>query len=215
MAGCSDENGEGGSGGMAGTGGVGGDPFPGNCFNQGLGGGAPELLPGLYRAEWDDESATYDACVYVNEDCTELEASTECNIGEDDSQAHFLELEWTDGRDELGGVCTARVSVTPDLVTKVPIDRGCYEYYCTGFRIEFSDAEGADWLISGGWYYDILRVYAERATGDVVCRSHAGYPEDSYCLFAGGTEERLCLLNERRITTKAALLRRGGVEVQP
>ena len=176
--------------------GEGGDPFPGNCGNQGQGGGAAEVLPGLYRAGWDDESATYDACVYVNEDCTELEASTECNIGEDDSQAYFLELEWTDGRDELGGVCTARVSVTPDLVTKVPIDRGCHEYSCTGFRIEFSDAEGADWLIGGSWDYDILHVYAERTTGDVVCRSHADYPPDSICLGGAGSEQTLCLLND-------------------
>jgi len=197
LADCVDSEGTGGSGGTAGTGGVGGDPFPGNCGYQGQGGGAAWVLPGLYRAGWDDESATYDACVYVNEDCTELEASTECNIGEDDSQAHFLELEWTDGRDQLGGVCSARVSVTPDLVTKVPIDRGCDEYNCTGFRIEFSDAEGADWLIGGGWgRYDILDVYAERTTGDVVCRSHANYPPDSVCLFAGGSEQTLCLGND-------------------
>jgi hypothetical protein len=81
-------------------------------------------------------------------------------------------------------------------VTKVPIDRRCDEYNCTGFRIEFSAAEGADWLIGGSWDYDILHVYAERTTGDVVCRSHANYPADSVCLFAGGSERTLCLLNE-------------------
>jgi hypothetical protein len=113
MVGCSEGGGEGATGGTVGTGGVGGDRFPGNCGYQGQGGGAAEVWPGSCRAGWDDESATYDACVYVNEDCTELEASTECNIGEGDSQAYFPELEWTDGRDQSRGVCAARVSVTP------------------------------------------------------------------------------------------------------
>jgi hypothetical protein len=197
MAGCTEDGGEGGSGGMAGTGGVGGDPFPGNCGYQGQGGGAPWIWPGLYRAGWADESATYDACVYVNEDCTELEASTECNIGEDDSQAYFLELEWTDGRTQTDDKCAAAVGLTTDLVAKVPID-AFVSPPSTGFsfQIEFSDAEGGDWYIGGSWSYEFLHVYAEQTTGDVVCRSHANYPPDSVCLGAAGSERTLCLLND-------------------
>ena len=121
LTGCSETSGTGGTGGDGGAGGTGGDPYPGNCGYQGQGGGGSWVYSGLYRAAWADESATYRACVYVNEDCTELEASTECNIGEDASEPHFLEVEWTDGRTESGEQCAAAVSVTPDLVPTIPI----------------------------------------------------------------------------------------------
>jgi hypothetical protein len=182
--------------GVMGCGETTGDQYPGNCGNQGAGGGSAWLHPGLYRAGWDDDSATYRACVYVNEDCTGLKASTECNIGEDSSQAHFLEVEWTDGRTETGDECAAAVSVTPDLVPGIPIT-GCGEWMCTSFVIEFSDGEGADWLIGGSWNYDNLFVHAQRTTGDVVCRSHVAYPPNYLeCLF-GGSEVELCLTNEK------------------
>jgi hypothetical protein len=177
-----------------GEGGEGGDPFPGNCGNQGQGGGAAEVLPGLYRAGWDDESATYDACVYVNENCTELEASTECNIGEDDSQAHFLEIQWTDGRNENGEECAAGVGVTTDLVTIVPINADIDPPGARfGFQIEFSDAEGGDWEIFGAWSYTNLHVSARRITGDVVCRPQIDYP-NSICPLTYSSD--MCLAPE-------------------
>jgi len=174
VMGCSETAGTGGSGGTAG---VGGDPLPGNCGYQGQGGGSSWIYSGLYWATWDDESATYRACVYVNEDCTELEASTECDIGEDDSQAHFLEVEWTDGRDEMGDACAAGVGVTTDLVTKIPIDASVHPPGASfWFLIEFSDAEGGDWVIQGGWSYEQLILAPVRTTEDGVCRPHVDYP---------------------------------------
>jgi hypothetical protein len=174
--------------------GCGSEAGQGNCGDQGQGGGSAWIYPGLYRAAWDDDLATYQACVYVNEDCTELKASTECNIGEDSSQAHFLEVGWTDGRTETDDACAAAVGVTTDLVTRIPI----HAQYSSGasfwFGTEFSDTEGADWLIGGWWDYHILFLAAERTTGDVVCRSRADYPPDSICLFAGW-EGHLCLEN--------------------
>ena len=163
-----------------GTAGVGGDPFPGNCGAQGQGGGGRYVHPGLYIAFSPDVVLPYQGCVYVSEDCTELEASTKCNIGEDDSQAHFLEVEWTNGRTDAGDDCAARVGVTPDLVTQIPLT-GCDEYNCSSFRIEFSDDEGADWEIYGEWSYDNLFVYPRelnddpREIVDVIvshCRAH-------------------------------------------
>ena len=173
-----------------------GDAGQGNCGFQGQGGGSARIHPGLYQAVWADDSATYRACVYVNEDCTGLEVSTECNIGEDSSQAHFLEVEWTDGRTDTGDECNAAVGVTRDLVTNVPINaRISPPSVSFSFRTEFSDTEGADWLIGGFWDYEILFLHAKRITDDVVCRSHADYPPDSHCLFAAGSEEYLCLMN--------------------
>jgi hypothetical protein len=148
-----------------------GDPFPGNCGAQGQGGGGRYVHPGLYVAYLPDVVLPYQGCVYVNEDCTELEASTKCNIGEDDSQAHFLEVEWTNGRTDTGDDCAARVGVTPDLVTQIPLT-GCGEYNCSSFSIEFSDDEGADWEIGGQWSYGDLLVYPSRTTVDGVCRPH-------------------------------------------
>jgi hypothetical protein len=114
----------------------------------------------------------------------------------DSSQAHFLEVEWTDGRTETGDECEAAVELTPDLVTKIPINaRISPPSVSFSFGTEFSDTEGADWLVGGFWDYDILFLHAERTTGDVVCRSHADYPPDSRCLFAAGSERYLCLMN--------------------
>ena len=59
-----------------GTAGVGGDPFPGNCGDQGQAGGGAYVHPGLHVAFLPGVALPYRACVYVNEDCTELEAST-------------------------------------------------------------------------------------------------------------------------------------------
>ena len=177
--------------GVLGCGETAGDPYPGNCGNQGAGGGAALLHPGLYRAVWDDDSANYQACVYVNEDCTELKASTECNIGGDDSQAHFLEIQWTDGRNENGEECAAGVGVTTDLVTTIPIDARIDPPSARfSFQIEFSGAEGGDWEIFGDWSYDNLIVTARRTTGDVVCRPHVDYPT-SICPLAYSSD--LCL----------------------
>ena len=177
--------------GADGNGGTGGD---GNCGDQGQGGGTAWIYPGLYRAEWDDDSANYQACVYVNEDCTELKASTECNIGGDDSQAHFLEIQWTDGRNENGEECAAGVGVTTDLVTTIPIvariDPPSARF---SFQIEFSGAEGGDWEIGGHWEYDNLNVSARRTTGDVVCRPHVDYPT-SICPLTYSSD--LCLKPE-------------------
>jgi hypothetical protein len=176
--------------------GCGSEAGQGNCGDQGQGGGSAWIYPGLYRAAWDDDLATYQACVYVNEDCTELKASTECNIGEDSSQAHFLEVGWTDGRTETDDACAAAVGVTTDLVTRIPIHARISPPGASfSFGTEFSDTEGADWLISGYWDYDTLFLAAKRTTGDVVCRSHADYPSDSSCRFAGGSERTLCLEN--------------------
>ncbi len=155
--------------------GDGGDPFPGNCGGQGQGGGGAYVHPGLYVAFLPGVVLPYRACVYVNEDCTELEASTECNIGEDDSQAHFLEVQWTDGRTDIGDECAAAVSVTTDLVSKIPIAGNCSAYNCTSFGIEFSDDQGAAWVISGFWSYDDLLVTAQRTTDDGVCRPYFEY----------------------------------------
>ena len=183
LMGCSEESG---------TGGTGGDPFPGNCGGQGVGGGAATPEPGLYGTFWPDVVLPHRACVYVNEDCTALEASTKCNIGEDESQAHFLEIEWTDGRTDMGDECAASVSVTTDLVNEIPIDEER-----DSFRIEFSDADGAAWEISGSWSYDNLHVGARRITGDVVCRlPHFDYP-NSICPLA--VSPAMCLVNARYV----------------
>jgi len=173
-----------------GTAGVGGDPFPGNCGGQGVGGGAatPEL--GLYVALLPDVVLPYRACVYVNEDCTALEASTKCNIGEDESQAHFLEVEWTDGRTDMGDECAARVGVTTELVDEIPINEER-----DGFHIEFSDEEGAAWEIGGYWSYDQLILRAVRTTEDGVCRPHVDYPS-SICPL-DNSPWNLCLVNAR------------------
>jgi hypothetical protein len=195
VMGCSETAGTGGSGGSAGSGGMGGsagtggDPFPGNCGAQGVGGGARTPEPGLYGTFWPDVVLPHRACAYVNEDCTALEASTKCNIGEDESQAHFLEIDWTDGRTDTDEECAASVSVTTDLVNEIPIDEER-----DSFRIEFSDADGAAWEISGEWSYDNLFVWARRITGDVVCRPHFDYP-NSICPLA--TPSQMCLLNAR------------------
>jgi hypothetical protein len=177
-----------------GTAGVGGDPFSGNCGGQGQGGGGNYVHPGLYVALLPDVVLPYRACVYVNEDCTALEASTKCNIGEDESQAHFLEVEWTDGRTDMGDECAARVGVTPDLVTQIPLT-GCGEYNCSSFSIEFSDDEGAAWEIGGYWSYDQLILRAVRTTEDGVCRPHVDYPS-SICPL-DNSPWNLCLVNAR------------------
>jgi hypothetical protein len=192
--GVAGDGGNGGTGGVAGDGGhggggAGGDPFPGNCGAQGVGGGAATPERGLYGTFWPDVVLPYRACAYVNEDCTELEASAKCNIGEDDSRAHFLEIDWTDGRTDTDEECAASVSVTTDLVNEIPIDEER-----DSFRIEFSDADGAAWEISGGWSYDNLFVSARRITGDVVCRPHIDYP-NSICPLAGSSQ--MCLVNAR------------------
>ncbi|KPK12411.1 MAG: hypothetical protein AMJ62_15825 [Myxococcales bacterium SG8_38] len=186
MAGCSDENGEGGSGG----GGTGGDPFPGNCGAQGVGGGAATPESGLYGTFWPDVVLPYRACVYVNEDCTALEASTKCNIGEDDSQAHFLEVEWTNGRTDMGDECAARVGVTTELVDEIPINEERDE-----FHIEFSDEEGAAWVIGGFWSYSLLFMGAQRTADDGVCRTQHDYPPSFYD--CGPQLGALCLANAR------------------
>ena len=156
-----------------GTAGVGGDPFPGNCGGQGQGGGGNYVHPGLHVAFLPGVALPYRACVYVNEDCTELEASTECNIGQDDSQAHFLEVEWTDGRADMGGECAAAVGVTTDLVPRIPIAGSCSQTACNwGFGIEFSDDHSAAWYVSGFWSYDYLYMTAQRTTDDGVCRPY-------------------------------------------
>jgi hypothetical protein len=186
LMGCSETAGTGGSGGTAG---VGGDPFPGNCGGQGLGGGAPIPEGGLYGTFWPDVVLPYRACAYVNEDCTELEASAKCNIGEDDSRAHFLEVEWTDGRTDTGDECAASVSVTTDLVNEIPI-----EEERDSFRIEFSDDEGAAWEISGYWSYEQLILAAARTTEDGVCRPHVDYLDPIWCI---ADSWDLCLENAR------------------
>lgn len=196
VVGCGEAPGTGGSGGDGGGGTGGSDPYPGNCGHQGQGGGSTWVFSGLYREAWDGDSGTYRACVFVNEDCTELQASTDCNIGEDTSQAHFLEVEWSDGRTEDGDVCAAAVGVTPEVLPSIPLT-GCSEVNCTSFRVEFSDAEGADWLIRGNWSYDILLMTAERTVDDIVCRSHFFYPPDSECLWVFGSETELCLMRSR------------------
>ena len=176
--------------GTGGNGGTGGDPFPGTCGGPGVGGGAATPERGLYGTFWPDIVLPHRACVYVNEDCTALEASTKCNIGEDESEAHFLEIEWTDGRTDMGDECAASVSVTSDLVNEIPIaaERD-------SFRIEFSDADGAAWEISGTWSYDRLHVGARRTTGDVVCRlPDFDYP-NSICPLA--VSPQMCLVNAR------------------
>jgi hypothetical protein len=196
-SGTGGSGGDGGSGGAAGTGGnggTGGDPFPGNCGAQGVGGGAATPEPGLYGTFWPDVVLPYRACVYVNEDCTALEASTKCNIGEDESQAHFLEVEWTDGRTDTGDECAARVGVTTELVDEIPINEER-----DGFHIEFSDEEGAAWVIWGSWSYSDLFVRARRTDDDGVCRTHDDYPPNfDYCPLCPlrGLGD-LCLVNAR------------------
>ena len=123
LMGCSATSGTGGAAGVGGGGvggdggaaGVGGDPFPGNCGAQGQGGGGRYVHPGLYVAFWPEVVLPYQGCVYVSEDCTELEASTKCNIGEDDSQAPFLEVEWTDGRKIVAYVPEERQKLAQDI----------------------------------------------------------------------------------------------------
>jgi len=200
ITGCSETSGTGGWGGAAGVGaagaggdgGAGGDPFPGNCGYQGQGGGSAWIYPGLYRALWDDDSATYQACVYVNEDCTELKPSTECNIGEDDSQDHFLEIEWTVGRNENGEECAADVGVTTDLAARIPINAWISGPSASfSFYINFSDDDGSAWEIRGTWSYDNLILTPRRTTDDVVCRPHVDYPNSIWCSFADSWD--LCL----------------------
>jgi hypothetical protein len=176
----------------AGTGGSGG--FEGNCGGQGVGGGAATPEPGLYGTFWPDVVLPYRACVYVNEDCTALEASTKCNIGENESQAHFLEVEWTDGRTDMGDECAARVGVTTELVDEIPINEER-----DGFHIEFSDEEGAAWVIWGFWSYSDLFVGARRTDDDGVCHTHDDYPPNfDYCPLCPlrGLGD-LCLVNAR------------------
>lgn len=176
VMGCSEASGTGGTAGDGGSAGVGGDPFPGNCGAQGQGGGGNYVHPGLYVAFLPGVALPYRACVYVNEDCTELEASTECSIGQDHSQAHFLEVEWTDGRTDMGGECAAAVGVTTDLVSRIPIAGSCSETACDwGFGIELSDDHGAAWHVSGFWSYDDLFMTAQRTTDDGVCRPYFEY----------------------------------------
>jgi hypothetical protein len=165
--GCSEGGGEGGNGGTAGTGGVGGDPFPGNCGPHGFGGCSSFLAPGLYENPPESQTGSPDeACFYLNSDCTELVATEECDIGDDDADAHFLEILWTDGTNEQGEVCTAGIAVTPDLVPEVPVDG-------SGFFIQLTDAEGAEWHIDGhfGAAADWGFVWASRSIGDSYCRS--------------------------------------------
>jgi hypothetical protein len=181
VIGCSEESG---------TGGTGGDPFPGNCGAQGVGGGAATPEPGLYGTFWPDVVLPYRACVYVNEDCTALEASTKCDIGEDDSQAHFLEVEWTNGRTDMGDECAASVSVTTDLVNEIRINEERDE-----FHIEFSDEEGAAWAIGGFWSYSLLFMGAQRTADDGVCRTQHDYPPSFYD--CGPQLGALCLANAR------------------
>ena len=147
----------------------------------------------MYRAVWDDDSSTYQACVYVNENCTELKASTECNIGEDDSQAHFLEIQWTDGRNENGEECAASIGVTTDLVGAIPIEARTGQGASFSFYVEFSDDDGAAWEIFGDWSYHNLHVSARRITGDVVCRPQIDYP-NSICPIAHSSA--MCLAPE-------------------
>ena len=184
MVGCGEAKGPGG------TAGAGGDPWPGNCGAQGVGGGAATPEPGLYGTFWPDVVLPYRACVYVNEDCTALEASTKCDIGEDDSQAHFLEVEWTNGRTDMGDECAASVSVTTDLVNEIPIDEER-----DSFRIEFSDEEGAAWVIGGFWSYSLLFMGAQRTADDGVCRTQHDYPPSFYD--CGPQLGALCLVNAR------------------
>jgi hypothetical protein len=150
----------GGSGDFAGTGGS--DGFAGNCrrpdANGGASGSGPLIAPGLWQT---DDSEVANACYYVNADCTALIASTECNVGKDASEAHFLEIEWTAGRDEMGEECGAGIGVTTDLVSEVPING-------SSFTIEFTDAEAGEWRIAGSFYYDGA-LTARRTTGDTYC----------------------------------------------
>ena len=155
---------------------------PGNCGYQGQGGGAAWIYPGLYRASWDGASANYRACVFVNEDCTALQPSTECDIGDEDSGAHFLAVEWTDGRNENNDECAASVSVTTDLVGAIPIEARTGIGASFSFYVEFSDDDGAAWEIFGDWSYDHLRVSPRRVVDDLVCRPHVDYPSSVWCI---------------------------------
>jgi hypothetical protein len=148
------------------TGGAGGDGgSTGNCGWLGFGGGASFLAPGLYENPPDTQTGSQsEACFYVNSDCTALAASEECDIGADDAEAQFLEIEWTDGTNEQGEACAARIGVTPDLVPRVPV-------HGNGFAIMFTDTEGAEWSISGtfGSFADWGFVHARRTIGESYC----------------------------------------------
>ena len=99
--GCSETTASGGAGGDGGSAGSGG--WIGNCGPHGFGGGAAFLAPGLWRNNPGGQEE--DVCFYVNEDCTRLVPSTECDIGEDDEAAHLLEIQWANGLNESGEQC--------------------------------------------------------------------------------------------------------------
>jgi len=135
----------------------------GNCGWHGAGSGAPFLAPGLWLGHVDDaESGGARACFYVNADCTALMASPECNIGQHAPRAHFAEIAWTSGKNEVGERCAAAVGVTPDLVDEVPI-RG------SSFTIELTDAKGGDWWIHGYFTPGFGEVEARRTTDGGYC----------------------------------------------
>jgi hypothetical protein len=152
------------------TGGSGG--FTGNCrrpdANGGGSGSGPLIVPGLWQTR-DPEVAN--ACYYVNADCTALIASTKCNVGKDESEAHFLEIEWTAGRDEMGEECGAGIGVTTDLVSEVPING-------SSFTIELTDAEAGEWRINGS-FNDNQPLWARRTTGDTYCEPVSPVSMDS------------------------------------
>jgi hypothetical protein len=162
--GCSETTASGGAGGDGGSAGSGG--WIGNCGPHGFGGGAAFLAPGLWRNNPGGQEE--DVCFYVNEDCTRLVPSTECDIGEDDEAAHLLEIQWANGLNESGEQCAARLAVTEDLATEAPIRT-------TSFRFNVTDAEGAEWVVNGGFASGEAHVHARRSEGGGYCEV-ADYP---------------------------------------
>lgn len=200
LVGCSETAGTAGRGGSAGAGGSGGDGgSAGNglspCYAQsgagGFGGGAGPVEPGLWLGGFPDSNVDgnefdsgYAICFYVNDDCTALMATTECDIDRDDDEAHFLEIQWKDdaGINQTGGECSAGVGVTPDMVTEVPLN----EFH--RFTIEFTDDDGGKWSITGDLGYGSVGTAvgtARRTSGSMYCEIDPEFdlPGDGWVAF--------------------------------
>ena len=137
----------------------------GACGWQGSGGGAHLFAPGLWRTEPTDDTGAL-GCVYVNEDCTALVESAECDVREDETDAHVLELEWIAGENEMGETCAAGISVSADdLVAEAPISET--------FFMRLTDADGGEWEIEGIFISGGLGLEATRTMGDGSCSGAA------------------------------------------
>lgn len=164
--GCSETSGTGGGGGAAGF-------DTGSCW-RGAAGGAGELQPGLHES-YDDEGYPVEdpneACFYVNEDCTGLAPSEECDVGGDGREPQFMGVDWINGvitmapdPEAIGAGCApGALAVTREMVADVPIGE-------RGFTFEWTDTDGATWRLHGDYGTSQAYMTASRRDLDgTVC----------------------------------------------